>query len=56
MLSTILIEDKYLLHIINEIVSIIGLLRELVYTYKYKHDGLSYLLYFIVENRPRSNI
>jgi hypothetical protein len=56
MLSTILIEDKYILHIINEIVSIIGLLGGLVYTYEYKHDGLSYFLYFIVENCPRSNI
>jgi hypothetical protein len=46
MLSAILIEDKYHLHIINEIASIIGLLRDLIYTYEYKHDDLSYLLYF----------
>jgi len=46
MLSAILIEDKYLLYIINEITSIICLLKDLVYTYEYKHDGLSYLLYF----------
>jgi hypothetical protein len=28
--------DKYPLHIINEIVSMVGLLRDLVYTYEYK--------------------
>jgi hypothetical protein len=36
MLSTTLIRDKYLLYIINEIVSMIDPLRDLVYTYKYR--------------------
>ena len=35
-LSSILLRDKYLLHIINKIVSMIGPLRDLVYTYKYR--------------------
>jgi hypothetical protein len=34
--STTLIRDKYILHIINEIVSMVGHLRDLVYTNKYK--------------------
>jgi hypothetical protein len=29
-------EDKYPVHIINEIVSMVGPLRDLVYTYKYR--------------------
>jgi hypothetical protein len=36
MLSTTLIKDKYLLYIINEIVSTIDPLRDLVYTYEYR--------------------
>jgi hypothetical protein len=36
LLSVILMRDKYPLHIINEIVSMVGLLRDLVYTYEYK--------------------
>ena len=36
LLSVILMKDKYPLHIINEIVSMVGLLRDLVYTYEYK--------------------
>jgi hypothetical protein len=31
-----LMEDKYLLHIINETLSIVGPLRDLIYTYKYR--------------------
>jgi hypothetical protein len=29
-------KDKYLLHIINKIVSMVGSSRDLIYTYKYK--------------------
>ena len=36
-------EDKYFLHIINEIVSIVDPLRDLVYNYEYRHGGLSCL-------------
>jgi hypothetical protein len=36
LLSVILMRDKYPLHIINEIASMVGLLRDLVYTYEYK--------------------
>jgi len=36
MLSTTLMRDKYLLYTINEIVSMIDPLRDLVYTYKYR--------------------
>ena len=36
LLSVILMRDKYPLHIINEITSMVGLLRDLVYTYEYK--------------------
>jgi len=31
----ILIESKYILHVINEIIIMIGPLRDIVYTYKY---------------------
>jgi hypothetical protein len=30
--------DNYFLHIINEIVSMVDLLRDLVYTYKYREN------------------
>ena len=43
---TILMRDKYLLHIINEIISLINPLRDFIYTYEYKYNGLLYLLYF----------
>jgi hypothetical protein len=33
--SMILIESKYILHVINEIIIMIGPLRDLIYTYKY---------------------
>jgi hypothetical protein len=46
LLSATLIGDKYNLHIINEIVSMVGPLKDLVYTYECKHGGLSCLLYF----------
>jgi hypothetical protein len=36
MLSTTLMRDKYLLYIINKIVSTIDPLRDLVYTYEYR--------------------
>jgi hypothetical protein len=36
MLSTTLMRDKYLLYTINEIVSMIDPLRDLVYTYEYR--------------------
>jgi uncharacterized protein YchJ len=36
LLSVILMRNKYLLHIINEIVIMIGPLRGLVYTYEYR--------------------
>jgi cytochrome b subunit of formate dehydrogenase len=36
MVSMILMRGKYLLHMINEIVSMVGHLRHLIYTYKYK--------------------
>jgi hypothetical protein len=56
LLLTIIIEDVYLLHIINETASILCPLKNLIYTYKYMkiiiligtitlHDGLSRLLY-----------
>jgi hypothetical protein len=56
LLLTIIIGDVYLLHIINETVSILCPLKNLIYTYKYMkiiiligtitlHDGLSRLLY-----------
>jgi hypothetical protein len=41
--SMILTGDKYFLHVINEIANIVGLLKNLIYTYKYKHDDLSCL-------------
>jgi len=31
-----LMRDKYLLHVINEIISMVGLLKDLVYNYKYR--------------------
>jgi len=37
LISMILIKKKYLLHIINEIISMISLLKDLIYTYnKYR--------------------
>jgi hypothetical protein len=36
LLSATLMRDKYPLHIINETKSIVGPLRDLVYTYEYK--------------------
>jgi hypothetical protein len=36
----ILMRDKYLLHIINEIISIIDPLGDLIYTYEYRHYDL----------------
>jgi hypothetical protein len=36
MLLTILMRNKYPSYIINEIISMVGLLRYFVYTYKYK--------------------
>jgi hypothetical protein len=41
--KTILMGDKCLLHIINKIINILSLLRNLVYTYEYEHDYLSCL-------------
>jgi hypothetical protein len=41
--SATLMRDKYLLHIINEIVYMIGPFKDLIYTYEYRHDSLSYL-------------
>ena len=46
MLSAILIGDKYPLHIINDIVNMVGILSDIVCTYRYKHNGLSCFLYF----------
>jgi cellulose synthase/poly-beta-1,6-N-acetylglucosamine synthase-like glycosyltransferase len=43
---TILMRDKYLLYIINEIISLINPLRDFIYTYEYKYNDLLYLLYF----------
>jgi len=56
MLSTTLMKDKYILHIIIEIVNMIDLLKDLVYIYKL--DIIVYHVFntFIVESRPRSNI
>jgi hypothetical protein len=56
MLSTTLMKDKYILHITIEIVSMIDLLKDLIYTYKL--DIIVYHVFniFIVESRPRSNI
>jgi hypothetical protein len=42
LLSATLMGDIYLLHIINEIVSMVGPLRDLVYTYKSIGRLLSY--------------
>jgi hypothetical protein len=36
LLLVILMRNKYLLRIINEIVSIMGLLKDLIYIYKYR--------------------
>jgi len=36
LLSTTLIRDKYLLHIINEIISMVSPLRDYVYIYEYR--------------------
>jgi len=36
MLSVILMGDKYPLHIIKEIVSMVNPLRDLIYTYEYR--------------------
>ena len=41
--SSTLIGDKYILHIINEIVHMIGPFKDLIYTYEYRYYGLSYL-------------
>ena len=38
LLLTTLIGDNYFLHIINEIVSMIDLLKDLVYNYKYREN------------------
>jgi len=46
LLLVTLMRDKYILHIINKIRSMVDPLRDLIYTYEYKHDGLSCLLYF----------
>jgi hypothetical protein len=46
LLLAILMRDEGSLHIINKIGSMIDPLRDLIYTYKYRHDGLSCLLYF----------
>jgi len=43
MLPTTLIEDKYLLHIINEIVNMTCPLKNIVYTYQYINYDLSCL-------------
>ena len=41
------------LHIINEIISMIYLLKDVVYTYEHSYDSLSCFFYiFIVEDRP----
>jgi hypothetical protein len=57
LLLTTLIEDKYILHIINKIVSMIGSLKDLVYTYyEYKHDIYHVFNTFIIEDHPRSGI
>ena len=42
LLSATLMGDIYLLHIINEIVSMVGPLRDLIYTYKSIGRSLSY--------------
>jgi hypothetical protein len=39
----VLMRDKYLLHIINEIVSVVGLLKDLLYIYKYREIITSYI-------------
>ena len=44
MLLATLIGDKYILHIINEIISMMSLLRDTVYTYEYRHVGPLILL------------
>jgi len=44
MLLATLMGDKYILHIINEIVSMMSLLRDTVYTYEYRHVGPLILL------------
>jgi hypothetical protein len=56
MLSTTLMKDKYILHIIIEIVNMIDLLKDLVYTYKL--DIIVYHVFntFIVEDCLESSI
>ena len=36
LLLVILMRDKYPLHIINKIISLVGLLRDIVYKYEYR--------------------
>jgi len=49
-----LMMNKYLLYIINEIINIIGLLRDLLYIYKYKKNIMSYTNNSY--NHSRSNV
>ena len=50
-----LMKNKNLLYIFIEIVSMIGHLRDLVYTYEYRHGGLSCPYYFYCrESYPQS--
>jgi len=54
LLSVELIRDKYTLYIINKIVSMVGLSRDLLYTYKSKKIITSNMNYSYACSRWRS--